>query len=80
LEYYRNAFQELTNIPEDETCPEAKEMLSNLLTAHELAAKSANKVLLLASKARDEVTVDILVGRINYHQKTAWMLRSMLTK
>lgn len=75
-----SVFQELTNIPEDETCPEAGEMIANLLTAHELTAKSANKVLLLANKAGDDVTVDILVGRINYHQKTAWMLRSMLSR
>jgi starvation-inducible DNA-binding protein len=74
------AFQELTHIPEDDTCPDAEQMLANLLAAHELTAKSADEVLQLANNANDEATVDILVDRISYHQKTAWMLRSMLAK
>ena len=31
-----------------------------------------------ADNAGDEATLDILTQRLNYHEKTAWMLRSLL--
>lgn len=74
-----SAYQELTCIAEDEKFPEDKQMILNLLNAHEATAKTANETLKLADKAGDEVTVDMLIQRINVHQKTAWMLRSLLS-
>jgi starvation-inducible DNA-binding protein len=35
-------------------------------------------VLPLAQGASDEASVDLLVGRMRVHEKTAWMLRSLL--
>lgn len=73
-------FQSLTCIPEDIDFIDHKKMVANLLNAHEAVAKTANTVLKVADSAGDEVTVDLLISRINIHQKTAWMLRSMLVE
>jgi len=34
----------------------------------------------MAEKATDEATADLLTQRIQLHEKTAWMLRSLLEK
>ncbi len=58
--------------------PTAKEMLKQLLDGHEGVIKSVRKTLETAEKGGDEVTVDLMVERLTYHEKTSWMLRSHL--
>ena len=53
-------------------------MVKNLLAAHEQCCQEAREVLEVAEKAEDEVTVDIMVARMTAHDKSAWMLRSIL--
>lgn len=55
-------------------------MLKNLLEAHETVVRSARKVFPSVQSANDEPTADLLTERLQYHEKTAWMLRSMLTE
>ncbi len=68
----------LASIKEEEGIPKAQEMIRNLVKGHEQAAKTARAVLPLADKATDEPTTDLLTQRLVIHEKTAWMLRSLL--
>jgi starvation-inducible DNA-binding protein len=72
------AFARLTSIAEEEGVPEAKEMIRQLVAGHEAVAKTARSIFPAAEKGQDEVTADLLTQRMNVHEKTAWMLRSLL--
>ena len=71
-------FRELTSIEEDRDKPEAMEMVRRLVEAHEAVARTARSVFPLADEASDEPTADLLTQRLQVHEKTAWMLRSLL--
>jgi starvation-inducible DNA-binding protein len=71
-------FSRRTSIRETEGVPEAEEMIRILLEGHETAIRTARKGLPLAEKAHDAPTADLLTARMEEHEKTAWMLRSML--
>ena len=56
----------------------AQDMLKALTQDHETVARTARSVFPIAEEASDESTADLLVERMRFHEKTAWMLRSML--
>jgi starvation-inducible DNA-binding protein len=58
--------------------PKALEMVRILVEGHEAVARTARGVFPLAEKANDQPTADLLTQRLNIHEKTAWMLRSLL--
>jgi starvation-inducible DNA-binding protein len=68
----------LTSIPETKGVPEATDMVKLLVEGHQAAARTARKIFPVAEKASDESTVDLLTQRLQIHEKTAWMLRSLL--
>ena len=70
-------FAKLTSIPEAEGIPTAVEMIQHLVEGQEAVVRTARKVFTAAEKASDEATCDLLTQRIQLHEKTAWMLRSM---
>jgi len=70
-------FAALSVIPEPEGVPPAEAMIRGLLEGHETVAVTAREVLALAESAADQVTVDLLTQRLQVHEKTAWMLRSL---
>jgi len=72
------AFAKLTSIQEEEGVPEAKEMVRQLVAGHEAVAKTARSIFPTAEDGQDEVTADLLTQRMQVHEKTAWMLRSLL--
>ena len=72
------AFSKLASIKEADGVPSAKEMLKQLVAGHEAVAKTMRKVFPSAESARDQPTMDLLTQRLQVHEKTAWMLRSML--
>ena len=72
------AFGKLTSIPETEGVPEATDMVRELVKGHEAAARTARSIFPRAEKGGDESTVDLLTQRLQIHEKTAWMLRSLL--
>lgn len=72
-------FAALTAIEEAEGEPNADEMLRQLLEGQEAVVRTARAVLPVAGDANDEPTADLLTQRIQAHEKTAWMLRSMLS-
>jgi starvation-inducible DNA-binding protein len=53
-------------------------MVRLLVEGHEAVARTARKVFPAADKASDEPTADLLTQRLQVHEKTAWMLRSLL--
>ena len=72
-------FAELTSIEDAEgDVPDAEAMIRNLLRGHEAVVKSARAALDVADEADDAATEDLLTQRIQIHEKTAWMLRSLL--
>jgi starvation-inducible DNA-binding protein len=71
-------FSKLTSIEETEGVPEALEMVRLLVTGHEAVARTARAAFPAAEKAGDESTCDLYTQRLNIHEKTAWMLRSLL--
>lgn len=72
------AFARLSSIQESEDVPQAEEMVRQLVEAHEAVAKTARGVLPIADAGNDEVTMGLLADRLAVHEKTAWMLRSMI--
>lgn len=71
-------FAKLTSIPEAKGNLGAKEMIAQLLEGNEAVVRTARAVFPVAEKASDEATQDLLTQRIQLHEKTAWMLRSLL--
>lgn len=71
-------FAELTKVKEETTVPKANEMIKQLMEGHECVARTARDMFPKVEEASDEATVDVLTKRIDTHEKTAWMLRSML--
>jgi starvation-inducible DNA-binding protein len=58
--------------------PKAMEMVRILVRGHEAVARTAREVFPLAEQADDQPTADLLTQRLDIHEKTAWMLRSLL--
>ncbi|MCW5752616.1 MAG: DNA starvation/stationary phase protection protein [Alphaproteobacteria bacterium] len=74
------AYSKLSSVKEEDGVPDARSMIANLVKAHERTAKTARQVFPAADKASDEPTADLLTQRMQSHEKTAWMLRSLLDK
>jgi len=72
------AFSELTSIEEETGTPSAEEMIRQLILGQEAVVRTAREIIPIASDAKDEPTADLLTQRMQIHEKTAWMLRSML--
>lgn len=75
-----SAFAKLTSIQEENGLPDAEGMIQQLVADHETVIKTARSVFPAADKAHDESTADLLTQRMQIHEKTAWMLRSLLHK
>lgn len=72
-------FLSLSEVSEDKSLPKSeKKMLENLLASHELCSREAARIFAIAEKAEDAVTADLMVQRMNFHDKAAWMLRALL--
>ncbi|MEA5475413.1 Dps family protein [Synechococcus sp. CCY9201] len=71
-------FAGLASIAETEGVPPALAMVRELVSGHEAVARTARKVFAMADEANDQPTADLLTQRLQIHEKTAWMLRSLL--
>lgn len=71
-------FKELSSIEEVDGVPSAEEMIRILVKGHETVARTARQNFKVCQDANDEPSFDLLVGRLQVHEKTAWMLRSLL--
>ncbi len=72
-------FAKLSAVKEDPQLEtDSQAMLAHLLKDHEQVVKTAKHILTVLDHANDEGTVSLLGERIEYHEKTAWMLKSSL--
>lgn len=71
-------FSKLTSVKEPNGVPNFKDMILQLVEGHETVIRTARTAFPMAEKARDEATTDLLTQRMQLHEKTAWMLRSLL--
>jgi starvation-inducible DNA-binding protein len=74
------AYSRLSSIKEEEGVPSAEEMIRLLVEGQEAVARTARSLFPLAEKVSDEPTADLLTQRLQVHEKTAWMLRSLLAQ
>ena len=58
--------------------PAAMQMVRELIDGHEAVARTARSVFSVADEANDQPSADLLTQRLQIHEKTAWMLRSLL--
>lgn len=71
-------FGRLSSVPETKGVPAARDMISQLLEGHEAVIRTARSIIPAAEGGQDEASLDLLTQRIQLHEKTAWMLRSLL--
>ena len=71
-------FVKLASIKEVDGVPKANDMVRHLVAAQEATARTARKLFPVVDEANDQPTADVLTQRIDIHEKTAWMLRSLL--
>ncbi len=71
-------FAKLATIKEVDGVPKATDMVRHLVAAQEATARTARKMFPVVDAANDQPTADVLTQRIDVHEKTAWMLRSLL--
>jgi len=73
-------FVKLASIAEVEGVPSSDQMIRHLVAAQESTARTARKLFPVVDAANDQPTADLLTQRLEVHEKTAWMLRSLLEK
>jgi len=71
-------YAKLTSLKEEVGVPSAKEMIAQLVAGQETVVRTARSFFEVVDKAHDEATADLLTQRMQLHEKTAWMLRSLL--
>lgn len=71
-------FVKRASIKEVNGVPKATDMIRHLVAAQEATARTARELFALVNAANDQPTADLLTQRMEVHEKTAWMLRSLL--
>jgi len=71
-------FAKLTSIQEPKGVPASRDMIAQLVEGHEAVVRTARSAFSAVEKANDEASADLLTQRMQLHEKTAWMLRSLL--
>jgi len=71
-------FGKLSSIKDTPRVPKATDMIQLLVEGQEAVVRTARSLFPAVEKAHDEATADLLTQRIQLHEKTAWMLRSLL--
>ena len=73
-------FSKLSSVKETPgIVPEAEEMIKLLVEGNETVIRTARTIFPVAERSNDESTCDLLTQRMQVHEKTAWMLRSMIS-
>ncbi len=71
-------FSALSSIKEEKSNLKAEDMIRSLVEGHGAVIRTARSIFPIAEKSSDQVTMDLLTQRMQIHEKTAWMLRSLL--
>lgn len=73
------AFSKVSSIKEETTIPTAEQMIHSLVQGNEAVVTTAREIVALADGCEDDVTTDLMIERMQVHEKNAWMLRSLIT-
>ena len=73
-----SSYAKLTQIEEETGVPKAEDMIDQLVLGQEAVIRTAREIFPIVEDANDEPTADLLTSRMQIHEKTAWMLRSLL--
>jgi len=73
------AFSKVSSIKEENTIPVAEQMIHSLVQGNEAVVTTAREIVVLADSCEDDVTTDLMIERMQVHEKNAWMLRSLIT-
>ena len=73
-------FSRISSIKEDQGVPDAESMIRLLIVGQEAVVRTARSIFPLVDRVNDEPSADLLTQRMQVHEKTAWMLRSLLEK
>jgi starvation-inducible DNA-binding protein len=71
-------FADHGSIEEEEGTPSGQDMIAQLVDNHEALARELRQTITLADDANDQATVDVLTKRLCAHEKSTWMLRSII--
>ena len=71
-------YARLSSVKEVTGVPKAMEMVRILVDAQEATARTARSLFPVIEAANDQPTADLITQRLDVHEKTAWMLRSLL--
>jgi starvation-inducible DNA-binding protein len=71
-------FLELTEIQDETNVPMAREMATKLLADNQIVLNTLNMAFKLADQFDKQGLADFVAGRIDVHNKHAWMLRSII--
>jgi starvation-inducible DNA-binding protein len=71
-------YAKLSSIEETSGVPKAEDMIRLLVQGQEAVVRTARSIFPIVDEANDEPTADLLTQRMQIHEKTAWMLRSLL--
>jgi starvation-inducible DNA-binding protein len=71
-------FAALSSIKEEDGVPKAEQMIRLLIEGQEAVTRTARSIFPIVDRVNDEPTADLLTQRMQIHEKTAWMLRSLL--
>ena len=71
-------YSKLSSIKEAPGVPKAEQMIRLLVEGQEAVVRTARSIFPVVEKVNDEPTADLLTQRMQVHEKTAWMLRSLL--
>ena len=71
-------YSKLSSIKETAGVPKAEDMIRLLVEGQEAVVRTARSIFPAVDSVNDEPTADLLTQRMQVHEKTAWMLRSLL--
>jgi starvation-inducible DNA-binding protein len=71
-------FGKLSTVKEETGVPDAHSMIRQLVQDQETVVRTARSVFPVVDRAQDQPTNDLLTQRMLVHEKSAWMLRSLL--
>jgi starvation-inducible DNA-binding protein len=71
-------FIKLSSMKEQEGVMSADGMIRELIAGQDAVTRACRAALKVAEKADDQPSVDIMVQRLQIHEKNAWMLRSLI--
>lgn len=75
-----SAFKKRSSIPEESKPIQTEVMVKRLIEGHEIISRHGRELISLCQDQHDEISADLVIKRLSFHEKAAWMLRSHLSK